>query len=502
LTYNEVKVDLSASSNQWYMLSAPLRNTYSGDYYVDTSNPHTDLAGRGMLVYMMHFDIGNYQSGAPRIPYNWNDAFHTNDILLQAGQGFALYAEPRNSNYGNDELLTDTFRFPKYDAYHNYYSLLGAVTGRGNDLERTIGHGRFIYESNDSLPPAGGLVNLHHSSLATNQMVLVGNPFMAQLDFEKFVADPNNRSLIFDEYKIAYGQNLGTPGAMNDFVTYKGIGGDYVPSNPSPEDLSLTQYIAPMQSFIVYSRTNGGQLTADIANHTETSPIAPSNTLRSSQDKKVFYVTASRGQQKSSAALVHWNEGNKDFYAEEDSRKLFNEDERASTSVIVYLLSKDGIALDINTTNDLTEMIPIGIRTSALGKMTLNFSGTADFVGYKIELHDTKENRIIDLNKESEYVFFKMEQESYLDNRFFLRFDDGVSINNVNSLEIFISNPRQNTIRVVSLKAIENIEILDMQGRILTRTNNINNTMYDYQVNVPGVYMVRIAGQTKKVVVK
>jgi hypothetical protein len=215
-----------------------------------------------------------------------------------------------------------------------------------------------------------------------------------------------------------------------------------------------------------------------------------------------LYITASREKQKSHALLVHWSEGDKNFYAEEDSRKLFNTDERASASVLVYLLSKDGFALDINTTNDLEEMIPIGIRTSQLGKITLNFSGMEDFKNKKIQLHDTKENRIINLNEEDEYSFFQMDNALYIENRFFISFEDFTGIENVNHIEVYVSNPERNTIRIYSPKAIESIEILDMQGRLLVKENNITNTLYDYQVNTPGVYMVRIAGQTKKVVVK
>jgi hypothetical protein len=494
LTYREALVELEANSNQWYMLSAPLRNTYSGDFYVTNHNPHIDYID-GMLVYMQHFDIANYQSGTPKIDYNWNNAFNTNDIELEVGQGFALFANPRNTAYtDNDPIL---FPFPKDDQFHYYWSILGAPTGRGADLDRTH-YGRFIYEDDSQNPPASGLVPLSHSSLADGEMVLVGNPFMAQLDFDAFYQ--TNQSLIYNEYKLAYG--IGADGAMADFGTWKG-GSDEFAGNPVATDPYLTQYIAPMQSFIVCAKQNGGQLIADIVNHTTTITAAPgASTLKSSlsNDKELLYITASRGKQKSNAVIVHWNQGDKNFRPAEDSRKLF--DEKATASVLVYLLSSDGIALDIHTTNELQEMIPIGIRTSQLGKITLNFSGMEEFQNKKIQLHDTKENRIINLNEEDEYSFFKTDNALYIENRFFIVFTDDVGIDNVNNPEIFISNPTINTIRVYSSKTIEDIEILDMQGRILVRENNINNTLYDYHVNAPGVYMVRISGQTKKVVVE
>jgi hypothetical protein len=390
-----------------------------------------------------------------------------------------------------------TFSFPKTDEIHYYWSVLGAVTGQENINRDHIG--RFIYEGNSGNPLTTGNVNLYHSTLSEDTLALVGNPFMSQLDFAAFYTD--NQALIYNEYKIAYG--TGSDGAMNDFRTWKGIGDDYVSNAPNPDPIQpLTGYIPPMQSFIVYGKQSGGQLTANIAVHTKTAPEVTNNLLRSSADNEIqqLFITAQRGNQTSYASLVKATGASPEYIANEDSRKLFNE--KATAAVLVYLLSSDGIALDINTTNDLKEMIPIGIRTSQLGKITLNFSGMEDFKNKKIQLHDTKENRIINLNEESEYSFFKMEDALHIENRFFISFEDYVGIDNANDSEIFISNPAKNTIRIYSPKAIESIEILDMQGRILTRETNINNTTYDYQVNTPGVYMVRIAGQTKKVVVK
>ena len=502
LTYTTAKIELGINSNQWYMLSAPLRNTYSGDYYVHNPNPLHDLTD-GMLVYMMHFDIANYQTGASKIPYDWNDAFNTNDIELLPGQGFALFANPRNSDYDQDYLLdSDPFWFPKKDAYHNYYSILGAVTGRGADLDRD-NNGRFIYEDVIS----AGIVPLAHSSLGAGEMVLVGNPFMAQLDFDAFYQ--TNQSLIYNEYKIAYGDNT-VLNAMNDFLTYKGIGGDYVGTNPDPEDFSnpLTQYIPPMQSFIVYSKTTTSTdtLKADIVKHTVTAPtpIATGNLLRSSRltDKELLYITANRGNQKSHAVLVHWNEGNKNFYPEEDSRKLFAE--KVTEPVLVYLLSKDGIALDINTTNDLSEIIPIGIRTSKIGRIVLNFSGMEDFVNKKIYLHDTMENRIINLQEQNEYSFIKYDTDLFIEDRFYLSFEDLTGINDLNTSNVSVLSPSPGTIQVFSNNGQElgAIEITDVQGRILSKEAHTPKSTYNYQVGVSGVYIVRVMGETRKVIVK
>jgi hypothetical protein len=500
LHYTKAFVDMEINSNQWYMLSAPLKNTYSGDFYVHTSNPHTDLSGRGMIVSMMRFGIDNPQTGHSAT-HTWTKAFNTHDIELQTGQGFALFANPHSSDYGHQYEIGEPFCFPKNDPFHHYYYIDGTSAGRGDDLDRTY-IGRFIYEDNNNKAPVDGLVPLSHSSLATDTLALIGNPFMAHLDFEAFYND--NSTLIYNEYKIAYMEegDYSPYGDFGDFRSYKGIGGYYTSSSPSD---TLTQYIHPMQSFLVYSRGDGGQLVADIVNHTTVAPTVTNSPLRSSAqtDIKQMFVTATRGKQKSSASLVVTDEASPAYSAHEDSRKLF--DTKALSSVLVYLMSSDNIALDIHTTNDLSEIIPVGIRTDRIGRIVLNFSGMEAFEDQvRIYLHDTTTGDIINLFEQDEYAFMKYESELHVDNRFYLSFQDLTGISNFYNNKIVVNSPTPKIIQITSISGqpIENVEITDIQGRVLIKEKNVQKLQYSYQVSATGVYIVRVMGETKKVIVK
>jgi hypothetical protein len=513
LTYNSAKIEKGLEINQWYMLSAPLKNTYSGDFYVNHPNPHKDWndwdnpiapADSGIFVRMMHYNIDNYQTGdvaRQEIDW-WSGPFNNNDILIRCGQGFALFANPKGkiSPADNDSVY---FKFPKYDAYHNYWNLSGGVTGRGADLDRTQS-GRFIYEDADStITSTGGIIPLLPLAVPTtpDNYVLVGNPFMAHLDFSEFFND-NADLLAGSGYKLAYGRPLDDGFRFGDLVSYQEVNGSYYTNGDdvSGEDGTL---IPPMQSFLVQTNTASPVLRADIENHTTTNP---GNTLRSAKQARlpVLGVTAIRGNQISKVIVVLWEGADKNYFPAEDSRKLF--DKASDVPVSIYLLSNDGVALDINTTNDVNGTIPVGIRTSQLGKITLNFSGMEDFGNTKIQLHDTKENRIIDLNKETEYSFFKMEQETYLENRFFISLNDGVAIDNFRTPEFFVSNPEKNTIQISSPKEMETVEILDVDGRVLQRKTEIASSSTDFAVSKSGIYLVKITGnqysEIKKVVVK
>lgn len=359
----------------------------------------------------------------------------------------------------------------------------------GSTLVRTDKN-RFIYES--SMDPVTGLLPLSHSTLKSGEMVLVGNPFMAQLDFNAFYTD--NSGLIYEEYKIAYGVNTGVDGAMNDWSTYKGVGGDYITTDPA-FDPTLTDYIPPMQSFIVYSRSDGGTLTADILNHTVS---APANVLCStdlSTDKNLLYVTGSRGSQKSHAVLVHWEGGDKNFRPEEDSRKLF--DENTSAPVLVYLLSQDGIALDINTVNNLNTPVLLGFRTSKIGDITFSFQGMEDFTDRKIYLYDMQTNARIDLSTSPEYTFTKTSTDLYTSNRFYLIFEDVTAIEDDLSYNasVLISVPNAKTIRVYSTQPIHSLELLDVDGLILSEAQEVPAySTCDYSVSGSGVYLLRVMG--------
>jgi hypothetical protein len=200
---------------------------------------------------------------------------------------------------------------------------------------------------------------------------------------------------------------------------------------------------------------------------------------------------------------VHWNQGDKNFRPEEDSRKLFGAKSQAAVSV--FLLSNDGYALDINTTNDLSQIIPIGIRTSVKGNITLRFSGMKEFGrNTTIFLHDTKTEQIINLSQTDTYTFNKDEDALFVDGRLYLRFVTDVTSDpeNPRANGIAVFSPAPKTISIIGNENLGAIEITDIQGRRIIREQNIENAMYNLQVPSAGVYFVRVMGETRKVIVK
>ncbi|MDH6355613.1 hypothetical protein M2132_001958 [Dysgonomonas sp. PH5-45] len=243
LNYSEAIVELELNSSQWYMLSAPLHDTYSGDLYVNKPERYED----GYLVYPMLFNQDNPQTDSLQTgtQYLWSNSFNNVDREFALGEGFALWVK------GNDPKFT----FPKDDEQYYIYSIgnqekVDSVVA----IDRTY-LGRFIYERS---PLSGEIVTLpEFTGAAVDEYILVGNPFMCHLKIREFLLR-NSPSIDPGEFTIAYGEST-TEGKVDSYVTFKWDGTNY--KNKDNETMDL---IAPMQSFLVKAKSANPTLTVDI----------------------------------------------------------------------------------------------------------------------------------------------------------------------------------------------------------------------------------------------
>jgi hypothetical protein len=355
---------------------------------------------------------------------------------------------------------------------------------------------------------------------ATGQPVLVGNPFMAHLDFDKFLTDNNtSTSQIYNGYKLATGVNSGADGKVNSFISYQKVGETWFSTNPDPDgsldDLANAPLIAPMQSFIVISKIASPSLVANVKSTTTStvlkdtlrSAFASESELRSSSPSspvRKLNILAVRGSERSKALLLYPGNASNNYNPEEDSYRLFPEGNESP--LLVYTRSIDGYALDINSIGNFEEIVPLGIHTSLKGDITLQFSGTATF-GDKVYLHDTKTSQIIDLSRQNEYTFTKNDDALYLEDRFYLSFNSPTDIEIVKSSSISVISS-SHSIDIISKDntPIQSIRIADIQGRYLLNEERLSVVNYHYSINTPGIYIIQITTgdntETKKVVVK
>jgi hypothetical protein len=177
--------------------------------------------------------------------------------------------------------------------------------------------------------------------------------------------------------------------------------------------------------------------------------------------------------------------------------------------VIVYTRSSDGYALDVNSIGGFDRIVPLGVRTSEKGEVRLKFAGMESFKNeVKIYLHDTRLNRVVNLNLQDEYVFNKEDSELYMEDRFFLSFDNvtGIGMPEV-STGLIVRQSAPQTIEVSSSdgNVLKNLRITNLQGQTLVTEAEVSSG-YTYRVTTPGIYIVQASGneytQAEKILVK
>ena len=501
LVYDSARVELALQSNRWYMLSSPLQDLYTGDFYRTDPNPYAD----GYLIEPMLFNIENPETGIKTSEYKWTGSFNNADHRFEAGQGFALWVDKIGSAFTDHSEVT--FSFPKADSYYCYYSPEShAPTITTGILERGASHRLFSDRLvSGNLPLAA---TLSTAAGGQDHPVLVGNPFMAHLDFNEFYQA--NSSMIYNQYKLASGVNTDEDGKVNDVDSYEWDGSEGSYTTNGSTGVLNDGLIAPMQSFFVIPRVDDPQLFAT-AGMTTTS-LLPDNAFRAAGNRRpanLLEIFALREGQQKKVLLFYRDGASPEYRPEEDSRKLFPAADTVPVSV--YMRSPDGYALDINYTGNPDEPVAVGIRTARPGAITLRFEGMESFdANLRLRLHDTRAGRVVDLSQQAEYTFVKEAGDSlYLENRFYLSFSDRTAFDAPGYTErpgISVTRNRRE-IRILSGDGapLGRIRLFDLQGRTLLDTRS-QDSSYAFPVRQAGVYIVRVENprgdETKKVGIK
>lgn len=469
LDYNAAKVELTLNGGRWYMLAPPLQNMYSGDYTLSPNriNPR---------VWMQQYQTINPQYNTDAVAASWSGAFTTLDVSLNGGMGSVIWVE---SEEDNDEK---TFLFPKINTEYQYFD--GGVPKNKwtGTLDRTNASRLIDYGTGAtgfSLPIAGDAAGF--------STAIVGNPFMSHLDFVALSQQETNRAKINPKYYI---WNNEADGA------FEVVMGDVVTSSSALDE----KYIAPMQSFIVEKvspETTIGNLLITPA----MSVSYPGNTLRSSQlENNYLKLNILRGDRRNSGIIIAYDpEASNGYNALEDAWTLFST--TVGWTAVGYSLI-DGKAASINTVGNLSDLIPLGIRTSELGKLKFQVSEESGLIkDYDIFLEDCETGTVQNLGDNGEYVFENT--TGNVEDRFFLTFSKkegggtGISTKDALSFDIRVVGIN-NSIRITSSidDPIQSLRIYSVHGELLYKNETIGNS--NYAMEFPSNNKVLIVSVTTK----
>lgn len=214
LVYDQAWVDYQLKAGQYYWLSAPLKDTYTGDVFgkeeslvgVDAEsgdyayaqawklfNATSDLTSGFRFtprVYQYVFGgLINNQTGSGTEQLqpgddNWTPPFNLVAQKYETGKAFQIKMGGDGTDNGNSTYM---LRWPKRYTSYGYYDLhkQAMIAGRSEYVSRTYA-GRFIYEDSK-----GGFSFPLHVKLENDRpgaIYLAGNPFMADIAVGEFFA--------------------------------------------------------------------------------------------------------------------------------------------------------------------------------------------------------------------------------------------------------------------------------------------------------------------------
>ncbi len=485
LDYDSAYVYLALESDRWNMITVPLQYQYPGDYYLTDPNPHKD----SLFVYTRLFSQANPET-KKYVEADWTGEFNNPEFKMPAGQGLSAWLWDKRT----DAIVTDTFLFPKHDLTYRMYDLDGNIVQTPRSTPRTQGLGandhehRFIYEP---IINSGGEFPLQVTAANANKLVLVGNPFMSHLDFKSFYAvnGPSGNNCIKNYYQVL--------DETGNYISYNATTGVSTGTPP------LNQYIAPLQSFLVESRTTFSQLYADVymMQNRAGEKLRSSQSTQTEQSILSLELTdVSTGQQ--NRTLLILNPESDNSYDETDIPKTLPILNRKGTILpipaSIFTRSTDGIALDVNQIPSLEEnlSIPVVIRSDKKGiyrlKLNLMSGFPTDQNMYLVDLADNKE---YELQSDVWVEFNKPTASELLESRFYLTFKKSVTgiespVNTIPGIEAYISG---NTLRVFTTdnSNLEEVELYDLQGRQVSTNKNINKTEFKTTVQSNQFYIVR-----------
>ena len=484
LDYEEASVELKwteKEKDRFIMWSAPLRRTYTGDYHFRDNG--TVIHGD---VYMNFFQSKNpdyAQSVATELTFT--STFANMSAPLPLGKAFNIkVVSSRNPN--------SVFVFPSPVDRYTYVTgdqtpLLDRTDGAGRKI-----NGRFIVEE-VTANPATGMINLPVEGMNDYRMMQVVNPYPAYLDMVKFL--DTNSATIERGYKIWDGSLTG--GFVSVILPEDSEDQRLVIVNEVPEDIesggdlaALTQ-VAPFQSFFVLKRNKTDRISSLVITPEMTATVSVSNQpnyeLRKGSKPELIRIRAGKDNFSNTVALYYSKSGRT-----EDMHKLFREE----SPVSIYMLNPANEAFAIRGIGHFSERIPLGLRLNAPGKITLEFEEVAGF-GREVYLIDKKENRVINLNRQSSYTF-QAERPApgagmfEVNDRFSLSFENSTTGTELPENGDITVSVIGNVIRVTSSgEEIENVHVYNLGGMLVYK-NDSPSFEYNITVSSQQFYIVKV----------
>lgn len=368
LLYNKVWTDVEITPGQWTAVSTPLQDVVAGDWYApkttgqqtteyfkDITFNDNDYNRLNPAVYQRSWSTGAniVEDGGGTTPVSfateWSSAYNDASVPYVVGGGFSvkgiLNQEQQPSS--TEKLL---FRFPKADTEYI------VSTAENKTVDRTTAGKLLVSNMVDRSDPYTYVdpvvVSAKLTPSADGKYLMVGNPFMAPLDVQAFVA------------------------ANNDVLAQKYWIGDMSEANAETGWSAKTSLIAPYSVFYVQvaeTATPDEKGNFKVKFTADMQKFATSSTDAGSQAASLK-ITAEDAEGSSSAAVRYAASASNGF-GMEDAQMISGLTGNADNAPQVYTVAGN-TAVSVNQLKD-AQRIPLGVTAADGSVVTLTFSGVA-----------------------------------------------------------------------------------------------------------------------------
>jgi len=496
--------DVNGLARDWHMLSTPLKNAPLGINYVrdgvdendGTNDPSYDPytgAGGALPAYPFYEATehdGYFPYNTPYAEYDFycfNEyTMYNNNITIGSPQ-WINFKRNGNSHYFSQEQA------PFSHGHIDYYAYDDAETVNVNEPNLVQGKGYMMALQKDTYLQSHGKLNGSYVTInISNKAVhadfggkgcnLVGNPFHAYLDFDKFAqsdgswASPNE-GLTGNAYYVYDADH-------RDYISYTAggsVNGDYA-----------DQYIHPHQGFFVKSTAS--------TNTSHTITFTPEMLVTRNEAGDVHF----RNDERPAYPLVN-------LYAEDGEGRNevvvieFNRPDNGGGKKAYGLRSGNHMLYAHNGNDDYcaffakegTEKVPVRFKTYQDGIFTMRWN-TANGNFHSLYLIDNITGVTYDMLQNDSYTFNALESD-YL-SRFYIVFDV-TDVEEFNENHIFAFYDGNNWV----VNGTGFLQLIDVTGRIIyeerlrDEQNHINLRPY-----AKGVYLMRLTNhnivKTQKII--
>lgn len=490
LLYNKAWTDVEITPEQWTSVSTPLQGVVAGDWYAPTATGRqeteyfkditfntTDYNRLKPAVYQRSWSTGAniVENGGGHTPVSftteWSSAYNDASVPYVAGGGFSikgiLNQGQQSSSAG--KLL---FRFPKADT--NYDVSIGMLNrdNAGKLLVSNMVDRSDPYKYNHS-----DKVTVTLTPSADGKYLMVGNPFMAPLDVQAFVAA--NSDVLLQKYWIS--SDLTTEAVTYDGTNHSWSDETYLAAPYSVFYVQVAEGVSPNEEgkFSVVFKADMQKFAASSIG--ESSQVAP---LR---------ITAENDFGVSRATLSCSESANNAYRTAEDAELIQNLDGNNSQIPSVYTVAGDR-AVSANQVND-AHSIPLGVFATDGSEVTITFNGT-EALGGHVSLYDAEQKTTTPL-----YDGYSVTVNGPSHGRFLILTDETTDIDTQAVEDLTAYSIVRNQVIITSQTHLDEISIWSADGTLIRKVQPDGNSCIVDGI-ASGVVVVKMNGLTKKVLVK